>query len=55
MKNMKGISCIDLLSDVMPPDEYQEHARNSIFTNLVANYAVNTARWLACLASAGTI
>lgn len=35
--------------DVMPPDEYQEHASNSIFTNLVANYAVNTGKWVACL------
>lgn len=33
----------------MPPDEHQEHARNSIYTNLIANYAVNTARWTECL------
>ncbi len=35
----------------MPPDEHQEHAHNSIYTNLVANLAVNTARWATCLAS----
>lgn len=34
---------------VMPPDEYQEAANNSIYTNLVANLAVNTARWTNCL------
>ena len=34
----------------MPPDEHQEHARNSIYTNLVANLAVNTGRWSTCLA-----
>ena len=34
---------------VMPPDEYQEAANNSIYTNLVANLAVNTARWTECL------
>ena len=33
----------------MPPDEYQEAANNSIYTNLVANLAVNTARWTNCL------
>lgn len=33
----------------MPPDEYQEAANNSIYTNLVANLAVNTARWTDCL------
>ena len=38
---------------VMPPDEYQENINNSIFTNLVANYAVNTARWISCLAGKG--
>ncbi len=37
--------------DVMPPDENQEHANNSIFTNVVANLAVSTARWTTCLAS----
>ena len=37
----------------MPPDEYQENINNSIFTNLVANYAVNTARWISCLAGKG--
>ncbi len=37
----------------MPPDEHVEHAHNSIYTNLVANYAVSTARWLACLANYG--
>ena len=35
----------------MPPDEYREHANNSIYTNLLANYAVNTARWTQCLVS----
>ena len=39
----------------MPPDEYVEHANNSIFTNVVANYAVNTARWIACLANEGIV
>ncbi len=34
----------------MPPDENQEHANNSIFTNMVANMAVSTARWTTCLA-----
>ena len=33
----------------MPPDEYQGHISNSIYTNLIANYAVSTAKWLACL------
>ncbi len=37
-------------TDVMPPDENQEHANNSIFTNMVANLAVSTARWTTCLA-----
>ena len=36
---------------VMPPDEYQVNVRNSIYTNVVANYAIHTARWAACLAS----
>ena len=35
----------------MPPDEHREHANNSIYTNLLANYAVNTARWTECLVS----
>ena len=35
----------------MPPDENQEHANNSVFTNMVANLAVNTARWTTCLIS----
>ena len=34
----------------MPPDEHQEDANNSIYTNLVANYAVSTSRWAECLA-----
>ncbi len=33
----------------MPPDEHQESCNNSIYTNLVANLAVNTARWTTCL------
>ena len=39
----------------MPPDEYQGHISNSIYTNLIANYAVNTAKWLACLVDEGKI
>ncbi|XP_059096648.1 protein-glucosylgalactosylhydroxylysine glucosidase-like [Tigriopus californicus] len=39
------------INEVMPPDEHQEHAHNSIYTNLIANYAVNTARWTECLIS----
>ena len=38
------------LSGVMPPDEHQEDVRNSIYTNLMANYAIHTARWTDCLA-----
>ena len=34
----------------MGPDEHVEHAHNSIYTNVVANLAVNTARWTSCLA-----
>lgn len=37
----------------MPPDEYQGHISNSIYTNLIANYAVSTAKWLACLVDEG--
>ncbi len=33
----------------MPPDEHQRKINNSIYTNLVANLAVNTARWTTCL------
>jgi trehalose/maltose hydrolase-like predicted phosphorylase len=33
----------------MGPDEHVEHAHNSIYTNLVANLAVSTARWTSCL------
>ena len=40
-------------TDIMPPDEYQGHISNSIYTNLIANYAVNTAKWLACLVDEG--
>ena len=40
---------VPFLTEVMPPDEQQENARNSNYTNLVANYAVNTARWTTCL------
>ena len=35
----------------MGPDEHVEHAHNSIYTNVVANLAVNTARWTSCLAN----
>jgi len=41
---------VNNLTDVMPPDEHQEDVDNSIYTNFVANYAVNTARWTTCLA-----
>lgn len=34
----------------MPPDEYAEDINNSIYTNLLATYAVHTARWTTCLA-----
>ena len=34
----------------MPPDEHVEEAHNSIYTNVGANFAVNTARWAICLA-----
>ncbi len=34
----------------MPPDEYHSYVNNSIYTNLLANLAVNTARWTTCLA-----
>ena len=34
----------------MPPDENKEDINNSVFTNTVANFAVSTARWAACLA-----
>ena len=37
----------------MPPDEYQGHISNSIYTNLIANYAVSTAKWFACLVDEG--
>ena len=40
-------------TDIMPPDEYQGHISNSIYTNLIANYAVSTAKWLACLVDEG--
>ncbi len=33
----------------MPPDEHQKEVDNSIYTNLVAILAVNTARWTTCL------
>ena len=32
------------INGVMPPDEHQQSISNSIYTNMVANYAVNTAR-----------
>ena len=38
------------LLGVMPPDEHQEDVKNSIYTNLMANYAIHAARWTACLA-----
>ena len=37
------------ITGVMPPDEHQDNCNNSIYTNLVANLAVNTARWTTCL------
>ena len=37
------------IDGVMPPDEHQQEANNSIYTNLGAVYAVNTARWTSCL------
>ena len=39
--------------EVMSPDEYAIEVDNSIYTNLVANYAVSTARWALCLAGLG--
>jgi len=38
------------INGVMPPDEHQEHANNSIYTNVVASYAIHFARYANCYA-----
>ena len=40
---------------VMPPDEHAENVNNSVYTNVVASYAVHFARYAACLAGADPI
>jgi len=38
------------INGVMPPDEHQEDINNSIYTNLVASYAIHFARYANCFA-----
>ena len=43
------MATIFYITGVMPPDEHQEEVDNSVYTNLMADYAINTAAWTACL------
>jgi trehalose/maltose hydrolase-like predicted phosphorylase len=38
------------IKGVMPPDEHAEDVDNSVYTNIVASYAIHFARYAACLA-----
>ena len=39
----------------MPPDEHVEYANNSIYTNVMASYAIHFARYAACLAGKNAV